>query len=214
MARSGPRFLAAADENFNNDLLRALLRRLPMLDIVRAQDTAMAGADDLALLAWTAREGRILRTHDVQTVPRFAYDRVRASQAMPGVVEVAYSAALGEALDDLLLMLAATRDDEWSDQVRFIPHLSPQSAQADFVAEPSAGTSVQRPCEPSGQTPKLTSPPGERHFTVQTLDTPIPCRAPPPLRRNRPTPARSSPRCAGGRTSSTVRGACRWASRD
>ena len=49
MARSGPRFLA--DENFNNDLLRALVRRLPELDIARVQDTSMAGVDDPTLLA-------------------------------------------------------------------------------------------------------------------------------------------------------------------
>ncbi len=119
MARSGPRFLA--DENFNNDLLRALVRRLPELDIVRVQDTSMAGVDDPTLLAWAAREGYILLTHDVQTIPRFAYERVRAGQPMPGVVEVAVTAALGAALEDLLLLIAATRDDEWLDQVKFIP---------------------------------------------------------------------------------------------
>ena len=40
---------------------------------------------------------------------------------MPGVVEVTATAALGVALDDLLLLIAATRDDEWPDQVKFIP---------------------------------------------------------------------------------------------
>jgi hypothetical protein len=62
MASSAPRFLA--DENFNNDLLRALVRRLPDLDIVRVQDTSVAGADDPMPLASAAREGRILLTHD------------------------------------------------------------------------------------------------------------------------------------------------------
>ncbi len=75
----------------------------------------------IRLLAWAAREGRILLTHDVQTIPRFAYDRVRAGQPMPGVVEVAVSAELGAALEDLLLLIGATRDDEWPDQVKFVP---------------------------------------------------------------------------------------------
>lgn len=39
------RFLA--DENFNNDILRGLLRRNPAIDIVRVQDTELFGADDL-----------------------------------------------------------------------------------------------------------------------------------------------------------------------
>jgi predicted nuclease of predicted toxin-antitoxin system len=119
MTISGPRFLA--DENFNNDRLRALLRHRPDLDIVRVQDTAIAGADDPAVLAWAAEEGRILLTHDVRTIPRFAYVRVRAGQPMPGVVEVAGSADLGDALDDLLVLITASRDDEWTDQARFVP---------------------------------------------------------------------------------------------
>ena len=68
MTSSGSRFLA--DENFNNDLLRALVRRLPDLDVVRAQDTSAAGADDPTLLAWTAQEGRILlRARHTTTYP-------------------------------------------------------------------------------------------------------------------------------------------------
>ena len=119
MATSDPRFLA--DENFNNDLLRALLRRLPGLDVVRAQDTAIAGADDPTLLVWAAVEGRILLTHDVRTIPRHAYERVRAGLPLPGVVVIAAGAGLGEVLDDLHALIAANRDDEWPDQVHFVP---------------------------------------------------------------------------------------------
>lgn len=60
-------------------------------------------------------------THDLRTIPAFAYARVRAGQAMPGVVEVADDAPLGEALADLVLLMTATRDDEWADQIKFVP---------------------------------------------------------------------------------------------
>ena len=36
----------AADENFSGRIARGLQRRLPDLDIVRVQDTQMAGATD------------------------------------------------------------------------------------------------------------------------------------------------------------------------
>ncbi len=39
-----------ADENFDNRILRGLLRRLPTLDIVRVQDLEIAGAKDLSSL--------------------------------------------------------------------------------------------------------------------------------------------------------------------
>jgi hypothetical protein len=119
MTTSRPRFLA--DENFNNHLLRALLRGLPNFDIVRAQDAVVAGAEDPALLAWAATEGRILLTHDAKTIPRFAYDRVRAGLPVPGVVVVALTADLGDALDDLLVLIGASRDEEWRDRVQFVP---------------------------------------------------------------------------------------------
>jgi predicted nuclease of predicted toxin-antitoxin system len=73
----------AADENLNNDIVRGLLRRAPALDIVRIQDAGLSGANDPTVLAWTAREQRILLTHDVTTITRYAYDRIRAIQPMP-----------------------------------------------------------------------------------------------------------------------------------
>jgi len=78
----------AADENFNNDIIRGLLRRKPDLDIVRIQDVGLSGADDPTVLGWAAQEERILLTHDVKTITRYAYKRVDADQAMPGVFEV------------------------------------------------------------------------------------------------------------------------------
>ena len=75
----------AVDENFNNDIVRGLLRRKPELDIVRIQDIGLSGADDSTVLKWAARENRVLLTHDVTTITRYAYERVQAGQHMPGV---------------------------------------------------------------------------------------------------------------------------------
>ncbi len=49
-----------ADEDFNNRIVRGLLRRQPDLDIVRVQDVALRGASDAVVLAWAAQEDRIL----------------------------------------------------------------------------------------------------------------------------------------------------------
>src|SRR5437773_963911 len=67
--------LLAADENFNNDILRGLLRRMPDLNVARVQDAGLSGADDPAVLEWAALEGRVLLTHDVSTITRHAYER-------------------------------------------------------------------------------------------------------------------------------------------
>ena len=52
----------AADENFNNDIVRGLLRLKPDLNIVRLQDVGLSGADDSTVLEWAAEEGRVLLT--------------------------------------------------------------------------------------------------------------------------------------------------------
>lgn len=48
-----------ADENFNNNIVRGLLRRKPDLDIVRVQDVGLSGADLIFhVLFATADNGR------------------------------------------------------------------------------------------------------------------------------------------------------------
>lgn len=111
----------AADENFNNDILRALLRRCPSLDIVRVQDAGLSGADDPAVLAWAAQEQRVLLTHDVSTMTRYSYERVKRQLPMPGVFEVPTNLMIRAAVEDLLLLAQCSRTGEWEGQVRYLP---------------------------------------------------------------------------------------------
>jgi hypothetical protein len=110
-----------ADENFNRDIVRGLVRRKPDLDIVRVQDVGLAGADDPTVLEWAAVQGRVVITHDVSTLTKHAYDRVGAGRAMPGVFEVGSSASVASAIDDLLLLAECSHEGEWEGQVRYLP---------------------------------------------------------------------------------------------
>jgi hypothetical protein len=111
----------ASDENFNNDIVRGLRRRNPDLDIVRVQDVGLSGAVDPAVLAWAAQEDRISLTHDVSTITRYAYDRVRAGKSMPGVFEVSRNVAVRVAIEDILLLAEVSIENEWRCQVRYLP---------------------------------------------------------------------------------------------
>lgn len=111
----------AADENFNNDIVRGLRRRAPDLDIVRVQDVGLSGATDPVVLEWAADEGRVLFTHDVSTVTRYAYDRVREGKSMPGVFEVSRDVAIRAAIEDILLIAQGSMEGEWEGQVRYLP---------------------------------------------------------------------------------------------
>jgi hypothetical protein len=110
------------DENFDNDILRGLLRRKPELDFVRVQDVpGLSGADDPTVLEWAAQEGRVLFTRDVKTMTRYASERVEANKAMPGVFEVGQMAAIGQVIDDMLLVVECGYENEWEGQVRYLP---------------------------------------------------------------------------------------------
>lgn len=111
----------AIDENFNNDIVRGILRRQPDLDIVRVQDAGLAGADDPAVLDWAARENRVLLTHDVTTMTEFALDRVAMGLNMPGVFQVSRGVSLSTAIQDILLLATCSLDNEWAGQIRYLP---------------------------------------------------------------------------------------------
>ncbi|HSL81137.1 MAG TPA: DUF5615 family PIN-like protein [Thermoanaerobaculia bacterium] len=111
----------AADENFNNDILRGLRRRDDELDIVRVQDVELSGALDPVILGWAARHGRVVLSHDVSTMVGYAYDRVKAGQPMPGLFEVSRQVPLGEAIEDLLLLARCSLKGEWESQVLYLP---------------------------------------------------------------------------------------------
>ena len=66
------------DENFNNQTVRGILRRRPEIDIIRVQDVGLSTTDDRIILEWSAQQGRVLLTHDVETMTRYAYERVLA----------------------------------------------------------------------------------------------------------------------------------------
>ena len=110
-----------ADENFNNDIVRGVRRKEPNLDVVRVQDLGLAGADDPTVLAWAADNGRILITHDVSTITRYAYDRVRNGMSMPGVFEITRNTPLSVAIKEVVLLAACSRSDEWEGQVLYLP---------------------------------------------------------------------------------------------
>src|SRR5947209_2050077 len=73
-----------ADEDFNNHIVGGLLRRLPQLDVVRAQDVGLIGRHDTKVLELAARDKRILLTHDADTMIEFAKNRVKSDLSMPG----------------------------------------------------------------------------------------------------------------------------------
>lgn len=110
-----------ADENFNQDILRGPRRRLPSLDCVIAQQTELQGAKDPALLDWAAAQQRILLTHDLKTIPKYAYERIAAGLPMPGILALASDLPIGQAIKELVLVIECSEQDEFDNRVTHLP---------------------------------------------------------------------------------------------
>jgi hypothetical protein len=82
------------DEDFNNDIVRGLVRRIADLDIL---------------------------TQDVSTLIALAFERVRSAKPMAGVIAVSQSLPIRVAIEDLVLVAECGSTEEWANQVLFLP---------------------------------------------------------------------------------------------
>ncbi len=113
--------LLLADEHIDPALVRGLQAREPTLDVIRVHDVGLLSTPDPDILVWAATAGRVLFTHDRNTMPDFAYERIRAGEPMPGVIVVSDRLPLGQAIQELLIFAVCCTPDELQDQVAYIP---------------------------------------------------------------------------------------------
>lgn len=110
-----------ADENFDNNIVRGLRRRNSNIDIVRVQDVGLSGEDDPTVLQWAAQENRVLLTHDVATITRYAYERLAQDLPMSGVIEVGVDAPIGRVIEDILIIWECSLEGELEGQIQYLP---------------------------------------------------------------------------------------------
>lgn len=109
------------DENFNGKIARGLRLRKPDVDMIRVQDTEFSGADDPTVLAWAAIEGRILLTHDLDTMTKHANERIEQGLPLAGVIFIRDTLPIPKVIDDLLAVLGASEASEWENRTDFLP---------------------------------------------------------------------------------------------
>ena len=110
-----------ADEDFNARIIRGLFRQAPDLNVLTVNSAGLAGQPDSAVIAWAASNGRVLVTHDVNTMIEAALDRVLARQTMPGVVAVPQHLGIGAAISDLVLIARCAKPADLEGQIWFLP---------------------------------------------------------------------------------------------
>jgi hypothetical protein len=109
-----------ADECFDNDIVRGLLRREPHLDLVRAQDVLeVAGRDDETLLGWAGNNKRVVLTHDLATmIPAL---QLLGQPASASIVVVPDSLPIGRIIEEVLLLDQCSNGSDWTAGVIYLP---------------------------------------------------------------------------------------------
>jgi hypothetical protein len=107
----------ASDADVHGEIIRGLRRRLPGIDLTRAQDALPEGTPDDEVLAWAAAEGRVLITNDRNSMVGLAYNRVTAEMPTPGLIVTTNEQSIGSAIADILLLAEYISEGEIRDQV-------------------------------------------------------------------------------------------------
>jgi predicted nuclease of predicted toxin-antitoxin system len=109
-----------ADADLNQNIVRALRRRAPLIDFQTAHEAGLHNIDDEAVLAQAAREGRILVSHDRRTMPGHfaAFTETRTSA---GLILISQNLSITQAVEDLILIGEASEAEEWVNRLDSLP---------------------------------------------------------------------------------------------
>lgn len=119
--RFGPVLRFLADENFNLAIVRGVRDRNSEVDVPTVQDLGMQGIPDPEILQFAAETNRIVLTHDFDTMPKFAYERLAEELPMPGLFLVSQYEPIGPVMEDILLLAVGSVGGEWNNRVGYLP---------------------------------------------------------------------------------------------
>jgi hypothetical protein len=111
-----------ADNDLRKAILRGVVRQEPSLDFRSAQAARLDGVPDSEVLALAAHEGRILVSHDFQTMPTHFREFSR-NQRGPGVLLISQDLPIGRAVETLLPIWEASGPADWVGRLFVAPNL-------------------------------------------------------------------------------------------
>ena len=114
--RVRPKFLADAD--LSENIVDGLLRLYPEVDLLDANNGGTRGLPDHEVLRIAAASGRVLISHDRNTMIRH-FIEFTASHESPGLLIVKQQISIGETIGQIHDLWLAVDEREWRNQVRF-----------------------------------------------------------------------------------------------
>lgn len=109
-----------ADADLDGRILRGLRRIGPEVDIQTAAEAGLAALEDAEVLRLAAEAGRTLISQDRSTMPGH-FQRFLARSQSPGVILLRARVPIAVAIEELLLIWAASEAEEWINRLVWIP---------------------------------------------------------------------------------------------
>jgi hypothetical protein len=81
----------------------------------------MSERSDPDFLEYAAREGLIVVSHDVNTMPGHAVSRINAGEIVSGLLMVQQTQPIAPIIESLLIIWSASEAEEWQGQIVFLP---------------------------------------------------------------------------------------------
>ena len=111
------------DENVNPLLRRELLRREPNLVVwqVGLLGSPEYGTLDPEILIWCEENEFLLVTNNRKSMPVHLQDHLAEGRSATGIFTLNAAMTIGETVDELILIAAATSADDYQNQIIYLP---------------------------------------------------------------------------------------------
>lgn len=109
------------DEDFSHSVIRGVRLKLPDIDLITVQQAGLRTASDGRILKFAADTGRVVLSHDENTMIAAASLRLRDNLPMPGLLLAPQQTPVGRLVTAVILVATCSRENEWQNRIEYLP---------------------------------------------------------------------------------------------
>ena len=111
------------DENISPRYRTQLLRHEPLLTVLAVGDEGAPpkSTPDPEILVWCEQNQFSLITNNRDSMPQHLSDHLSAGHHVPGIFTINRKVSMGLIIDQLLLIAGASDEDEYIDEIKYLP---------------------------------------------------------------------------------------------
>ena len=111
------------DENISPKYRTQLLNHEPSLTVLAVGDKGAPpkSTPDPEILVWCEQHQFSLITNNRDSMPQHLSDHLSAGHHVPGIFTIKRKVPMGKIIEELLLIAGASDEDEYMDEIKYLP---------------------------------------------------------------------------------------------